>query len=94
MLDDPDWNPWGEEFESEVQRAQRHNSPELWQPQQEEPGGDGADTAHLDQLRRSHNEQDKIVRDLVTMKPRPSSWAQEGTVNAVEVWGKAAIGMC
>ncbi|CAL1531343.1 unnamed protein product, partial [Lymnaea stagnalis] len=30
IADDPDWNPWGEEFESEQQPRLHHDPPALW----------------------------------------------------------------
>ena len=107
MVDDPDWNPWGEEFESEVHFNQHHEPPELWQ-QQEEPQVEVNDFFHVDHAHRLHEEQSRRVRPEEDGAPRPQekhnkrardlvtknlrpAEAIDDAFNIIEVWGKAAI---
>ncbi|GFO40497.1 transmembrane protein 5-like [Plakobranchus ocellatus] len=95
IVDDPDWNPWGEEFESEVQSVHFRLSPQLWQ---NEPSATNVDDAggaiNLPKVNYDHA---MTARDLVTTKPKPrlpnGHEFSSGDPNVVEVWGKAAISL-
>ncbi|XP_059152233.1 ribitol-5-phosphate xylosyltransferase 1-like [Physella acuta] len=88
IADDPDWNPWGEEFESELQPQLHHNPPELWQ--------DGPLTMALNQHRSVKEDWQGEGHEGYKPSGKRSPLERQETntsVHSVEIWSKAAIGL-
>ncbi|CAG5114838.1 unnamed protein product, partial [Candidula unifasciata] len=77
IADDPDWNPWGEEFDSEQHKLLRHHvAPALWdigvRPMERDPHP--LPVGKRSPLERRDNNSSDIS-------------------HVVEIWSKAAIGL-
>ncbi|KAK0050233.1 transmembrane protein 5 [Biomphalaria pfeifferi] len=65
IADDPDWNPWGEEFESEQRPLLQHNAPALWEAQQMEMGAQRAPVAQRSPLERRISNRTESAEHIV-----------------------------